>query len=118
MSRILSIAGCLLRGSAQGGGGVCSRGGLLKGGLLKGGSAQGGSALGECLLPGGLLLGGWVGVWSWGVPGGDPPNGYCCGWYASYRNAFLFKVWTIWAVSTVNFYKSLLIREVTSLMTR
>ena len=30
----------------------------------------------------------------------------------------IFKVWTIRAVSTVNFYKSLLIREVTSLMTR
>ena len=30
------------------------------------------------------------GVWSRGVPGGDPPNGYCCGRYASYWNAFLF----------------------------
>ena len=35
----------------------------------------------------GLVLGG---AWSWGVPGGDaPPDGYCCGWYASYWNAFL-----------------------------
>ena len=24
-----------------------------------------------------------------GVPGGDPPVGYCCGRYASYWNAFL-----------------------------
>ena len=45
------------------------------------------------------------GAWSWGVPGprgvpslrgtgsggpgGDPPDGYCCGRYASYWNAFL-----------------------------
>ena len=56
--------GCLLLGvSALGrrrvcsgeGGGVCSRGCLLR-----------------------------------GVPGGDPPDGYCCGRYASYWNAFLF----------------------------
>ena len=25
-----------------------------------------------------------------GVPGGDPPDGYCSGRYASYWNAFLF----------------------------
>ena len=31
-------------------------------------SAPRASALGEC-----LLLGGWVGAWSGGVPGGDPP---------------------------------------------
>ena len=24
-----------------------------------------------------------------GVPGGDPPDGHCCGRYVSYRNAFL-----------------------------
>ena len=29
------------------------------------------------------------GVCSQGVPGGDPPDGYCCGRYASYCNAFL-----------------------------
>ena len=50
-------------------------------------------------------VGGWMhgprgvpclgGAWSRGVPGpgggpgGDPPDGYCCGWYASYWNAFL-----------------------------
>ena len=50
---------------------------------------------------GGCLLGGGVGlvwgVWSWGCvpgPGGGgwwrPPDGYCCGRYASYWNAFLF----------------------------
>ena len=27
-----------------------------------------------------------------GVPGGDPPDGYCSGWYASYWKAFLFDV--------------------------
>ena len=44
-----------------------------------------------CLLPGGrcLLLGGW-GAWSGGMPGGDPPDGYCCERYASYWNAFLY----------------------------
>ena len=25
-----------------------------------------------------------------GVPGGDPPDGYCCGRYASHWNSFLF----------------------------
>ena len=34
------------------------------------------------------------GAWSQGVrgpggPGGDPPDGHCCGRYASYWNAFL-----------------------------
>ena len=50
-------------------GGACSGGGSAPRACL----LLGGSALGECLLPGGLLLGGWVGAWSWGVPGGDPP---------------------------------------------
>ena len=40
---------------------------------------------GECLLPGGCLL------WGGGlVETPDPPDGYCCGQYASYWNAFLF----------------------------
>ena len=49
-----------------------------------------------CLVPGGVpgprgcLVPG--GVWSRGVPGGDPLDGYCCGQYASYWNAFLFIV--------------------------
>ena len=39
------------------------------------------------------------GAWSGGclvlgVPGRDPPNGYCCGRYASYWNAFLFSMRT------------------------
>ena len=39
---------------------------------------------------GGLLPG--------GVSGGDPPDGYCCGRYASYWNAFLFcPKFSIWA---------------------
>ena len=46
--------------------GVCSGGGLLPGGLLSGG----------CLVPGGLCGALW--------------DGYCCGQYASYWNAFLF----------------------------
>ena len=68
--------------------GVCSRGVLGPGGV----SARGG------LLPGG--------AWSWGdvcsrrigIPActeADTPcpprrDGYCCGWYTSYCNAFLF----------------------------
>ena len=36
---------------------------------------------GVCLVPGG------------GVPGGDHPDGYCCGRYASYWNAFLFTMY-------------------------
>ena len=40
---------------------------------------------GICLGPGG-----W-GCLLPGVPGGDPPDGYCCGRYASYWNAFLFR---------------------------
>ena len=33
---------------------------------------------------------GGMGACTPGVPGGDPPDGYCCGRYASYWNAFLF----------------------------
>ena len=59
---------------------------------------------GGCLVPrgvpgpgGGCLLRGCVpalgGAWSRGVPGGDPRrDGYCCRRYASYWNAFLFKI--------------------------
>ena len=60
------------------------------------------SAPGGYLVPGGPLPGGrclamgrsaprW-GACSWGVPGRDPPDGYCCGRCASYWNAFLFNV--------------------------
>ena len=74
---------------------------------------QGNMFTGVCLSTGGCLVPGrggpWSrGVWSWGgtwsgggclvwgglIPGGaswrDPPNGHCCGRYASYWNAFLF----------------------------
>ena len=59
---------------------------------LAGGSAAG---VGRCLLlevsapegacswGGGCLLRGVVCVWT------SPHDGYCCGWYASYWNAFL-----------------------------
>ena len=47
--------------------GACSRGGLVLGGV----PAPGGSGPGGCAR-------------------GDPPDGYCCGRYASYWNAFLF----------------------------
>ena len=56
--------------------GVYSRG-------VPGGSGLGGLVPGGCLIPGGCL-----------VPGGylveTPWDGYCCGRYASYWNAFLF----------------------------
>ena len=57
---------------------------------------------GECLLGGGVMLPGRACSMGWGAccqgeviaPGGgcgDPPHdGYCCGWYASYWNAFLY----------------------------
>ena len=44
--------------------------------------APGGVCPGGVPGPGGRLVPG-------GVPGGDPPDGHCCGRYASYRNAFL-----------------------------
>ena len=56
---------------------------------------------------GGVVLGGVPdpgrGVVLRGVPGGDPPHthtpldGYCCGWYASYWNAFLFTRCLVWS---------------------
>ena len=60
---------------------------------------------GGCLLPGGLLWGGVCSrgglvpgevVCSGGVPDGDPPkDGHCCGRYASYWNAFLFRLYVL-----------------------
>ena len=70
--------GCLLwgvsvpRGCLLWGGGVCSRGV----------SAPRGSALGGCLLWGGLVE--------------TPRDGYCCGRYASYWNAFLSEYMFPW----------------------
>ena len=40
---------------------------------------------------GGCLVAGVCMVWGKGLPGETPPpDGYCCGRYASYWNAFLF----------------------------
>ena len=61
-----------VKNSYHGGGGVSAPGGVV---CSWGVSASGG----VCSM--GLL---------WGVPGGDPPDGHCCGRYASYWNAFLF----------------------------
>ena len=38
-----------------------------------------------CLVPGGLVRVGGGAWWR------SPPDGYCCGRYASYANAFLFR---------------------------
>ena len=67
-----------------------------------GGGAGCVSAPGGCLVwgvpvPGGVSSRGSLvwgasgprGVSAPGGPGGDPPDGYCCGRYASYLNAFL-----------------------------
>ena len=91
---------------------ACLAVGLLGGGVSQhalqfsrptpGGGVEG-SGLGGVSKPtpwGGLqahTLGG-LQAHAWGrvsrpTPGGcipDPPDGYCCGWYASYWNAFLF----------------------------
>ena len=53
--------------------------------LAAGGAWSGGSALGGAWSEGGLLRGG-----GGSSPGGDPPDGYCCGRYASYWNALFF----------------------------
>ena len=72
------------------GGVVHGPGGMVSGGYLVPGVVPG---------PGwGVPGSGWGGTWSWvagclvlgGLPGGEPPrDGYCCGRYASYWNAFL-----------------------------
>ena len=73
-----------LRGSGLGGG-VPSphRGCLFWGVPALGGSAwpRGVPGQGGCLLQGAP---------AWGGPGGDPPDGHCCGRCASYWNAFFF----------------------------
>ena len=72
---LLTGRGCLL-----GGGGYLVRG-VPAPGCVSGLGGQGVSGRGV-LAPGRSGPG--------GVPGGDPPDGYCCGRYASYWNAFLF----------------------------
>ena len=78
-------------------GGVCSRGCLVRG--------WGGAGPGGWSGPGGRLFwgcqgGAWSGgIWSGGVWSGGawwrpPQDGCCCGRYASYWNAFLWKMLT------------------------
>ena len=63
-----------------GGGGVSTRGVSS----WRGAWSQGVSCRGGCLVRWGCAR---------GVPGGDTPrDGYCCGRYASYWNAFLFYI--------------------------
>ena len=76
------------RGGGPALGGACSWGACSQEGPApRGMPALGVPAPAGCLLWGVPALGGG-GVWS-GGPGGDPPDGYCCRWYAPYWNAFL-----------------------------
>ena len=97
--------GCMVPGGAwpQGGawswGGAWSQGGAWSWGVHgpRGFMVLGGAwSLGVCMVLGDAWSGGCIvplgvvhgpGV----VPGGDPPDGYCCRRYASYWNAFLLK---------------------------
>ena len=60
-------------------------------GEIEGDQPGGCLLLGGCLLQGGACSGGGVGVKT--PP--PPADGYCCGWYASYWNAFLFSIVTM-----------------------
>ena len=82
---------CLSTGRVPGQRGACSGGCLLQGGLVWVDACSGGVP-----GPGGALCGGYL---VWGVPGpegacsqGGAWDGYCCGWYASHWNAFLFNI--------------------------
>ena len=107
-SVILSTGGggCLLLGGLVPGAAL-SGGCLVQWGVLPGDAWSGGVPApgGECLVLVGVCAPGGVpapgGAWFEGVcapggvlPGGGlvetPRDGYCCGWYASYWNAFLF----------------------------
>ena len=92
---------CLSTGGGAWSWGVCSRGVPGPGGMSAGGGCL---VLGWCLLPGGawswrvcsggcLVLGGSAPGGGCLVPGGawwrPPRDGYCCGRYASFWNAFL-----------------------------
>ena len=74
----LSGGGCMVPGGVYGPGGHVVLGGCMVWGVYG---------------PGGCMVLG--GAWSWGVhgPGGclveTPPDGYCCGRYISFWNAFL-----------------------------
>ena len=66
----------------------------VHGGVPGPGVGGGCLVLGKVSAPGGGVLAWSGGAWSRGVsaPGGlvqTPPDGYCCGRYASYWNAFL-----------------------------
>ena len=73
-------------------GGVPAPRGACSGGCLV---PEGVSALGGCLLLGGVC--------SRGVCLMETPHGYCCGRYASYWNAFLFRMFShlSWSDSSV-----------------
>ena len=62
-----------------------------------GGVWSGVSDLGDVCSQGGLVPGG---SGPGGVRGGDPPDGYCCGRYTSYWNAFLLLLNSLISVKT------------------
>ena len=83
------------------GGGVCSQGGLLPGGSPPGDAwSQGGAWSWGVSAPGGYLFRGMSvprGVGISACTEADPPgrDGYCCGRYASYWNAFLLMIFLV-----------------------
>ena len=74
---------------------TCSHGGCSR---RRGTCSQGGAWSRGVPSPGAFCFGGWL--LPRGVPGGDPPDGYCCGRYASYWNAFLLSLHSLFKQCT------------------
>ena len=92
--KVICLQVCVFpKGKGVSHGGTWSRGAWSWGCLVPGDVWSEGLVLGGCLVQ----RGAWSGVMPAlgglvpGVPGGDPPYGYCCRRYVSYWNAFLFK---------------------------
>ena len=86
------LRGCLVQRRRPGPGGVCFQEGLSRPtpkGEVEGNQVQAHTQGGNCggSGPGPHPRGKLRGIWSSPPP---PPDGYCCGRYASYWNAFFF----------------------------